>query len=110
MKITEIIVGAGRTFNHPYQQFANLRPGVTFRAAIEEGEDPEKATKDLQARAESLVEDHKNHLLDSLHKLHLMEQYESKVASLQDQIREAQDELEELRAQQQKMLPGLGGA
>jgi chromosome segregation ATPase len=112
LKIQEIVVSAGRTFNHPYEQFSNLRPGVTFKATLEEGEDADKATKNLQAKAESLVEDHKNHLLDSLRKLHQMQQYlEEHVASLEDTIRKAQSDLDHLRKQKQNLLPldGLTG-
>ena len=40
MKITEIVVSAGRTFNHPYENFSNLRPQVTLKATPDEGESP----------------------------------------------------------------------
>lgn len=105
MKITEIIVSAGRTFNHPYENFSNLRPQVTFKAALEDGEDPERAAKDLQAKAESMIEDHKNHMLSSLHKLHEMQKYEECVASLEQTIQNAQRDLDALRMKQKSLIP-----
>ncbi len=39
MVVTEIVVSAGRTFNHPYEQFSILKPSVTLKARIDEGED-----------------------------------------------------------------------
>jgi hypothetical protein len=32
MKINSITVTAGRTFNHPHEQYSNLRPEVTMTA------------------------------------------------------------------------------
>ena len=55
MQITEITVHAGRTFNHPYESYSNLRPSLTLRAILTDGEDHLAATKALQAQAEGLV-------------------------------------------------------
>jgi len=107
VKITEIIVSAGRTFNHPFESYSNLRPQVTMKATIEEGEDPEKATKEMQAKAEKLVEDHKNHILDSLHKIEEMAQFERSQANLEKQIKTAQEDLETLRSRK-TVLIGAG--
>ena len=63
MEITEITVSAGRTFNHPYETYSNLRPGVTVKATLAPGENPTKAINELQALAEKTVEDHKQALL-----------------------------------------------
>ena len=97
MKITEIIVGAGRTFNHPYEQFSNLRPQVTIKAVLDEGDDPEQIIKDLQAKAESMVEDHKNNMLQSLRELHTLSLRQREMAGLERQLREAQARLDEIR-------------
>jgi hypothetical protein len=97
MKITEIIVGAGRTFNHPYEQFSNLRPQVTIKAILDDGDDPEEVIKDLQAKAESMVEDHKNNILQSLRELHTLSLRQREMASLEKQLREAQARLDEIR-------------
>jgi flagellar biosynthesis chaperone FliJ len=107
VKVIEIIISAGRTFNHPYEHFSNLRPQLTLKASLTEGEDAEKAIKDLQAKAESLLEDHKGHMLDSLERLHEMREYERHVSSLEDRIKAAQREIEALREKKQCLLPGM---
>lgn len=97
MKVTQISVSAGRTFNHPYEQFSNLRPNVTVSAMLEEGEDFEKAVKELQAKAESLVEDHKNNMIETLHALRIMTQEEAELERLESTLKAGQERLEELR-------------
>lgn len=66
MHVTRISVSAGRTFNHPYESFSNLRQDVSLTAELDVGEDPELATQNLQAKAEALVEAHKKSLLERL--------------------------------------------
>jgi hypothetical protein len=58
--MAKITISAGRTFNHPYEQFANFRPGLQLKIVPDEdGEDAIQIIKDLQAKIEGLVEDHK---------------------------------------------------
>lgn len=104
-RVVEVTVAAGRKFNHPYEDFSNLSPHLSIRAEIGEGEDPREVIKSLQAEAESLVEDHKQHMLASLRQLHLMSQYERKVACLEASIKQAQDDLEKLREERGALLP-----
>lgn len=108
-KIVEVTVAAGRKFNHPYEDFSNLSPHLSLRAEVQEDEDPQKVIKGLQAMAESLVEDHKQHILASLRHLHLMSQYERRVARLESSITQAQEELAELRSEQEVLLPAGEG-
>jgi len=98
MQVTEIVVTAGRTFNHPYESYSNLRPQVVLKASLAEDENFAEAVKKLQAEAESLVEDHKNHLLRSLEQLERLRVNTSEAASLGRQIEKAQQWLDELRA------------
>lgn len=97
MQVTEIVVNAGRTFNHLYEDFSNLRPSVTLKATIGENDDYEKAVKELQAKAESLVEDHKQLMLKSLEELHELDIRQQEVARLETHLRDAQQRLEEIR-------------
>jgi predicted RNase H-like nuclease (RuvC/YqgF family) len=97
MNVTEIIVSAARTFNHPYEQYSNLRPGVTMKATLAEGEDVVAATKQLQQQAEGLVEDHKQALLSSIQQIENMQRAEREVASLAREISRHQSRLDELR-------------
>jgi hypothetical protein len=97
MQITEITVSAGRTFNHPYENFSNLRPSVTVRATLEAREDPHKVLSQLQALAEKSVEDHKQALLTSLEELHYLTETQREMTSLGEQITRSQARLEEIR-------------
>lgn len=107
MKITIITITAGRTFNHPYEQYSNLRPEVTMTATLNEGEDATKAAQQLQARAEQLVEDHKQGLLKSIEELHALTNQQAEMAGLQNQLTLAQSRLDEIRkAHPQLQLQG----
>ena len=97
MRVTEVTVGARRTFIHPFESFVYLRPSVTFKAELQDGEDPVTVAKDLQAKAEQLVEDHKQFMLTSLRNLHYLSEAQRRLASLEQQIKQAQSEVEALR-------------
>jgi glycerol-3-phosphate O-acyltransferase len=90
MKIIEITVSAGRTFNHPYESFSNFRPEVSFKATLDEGINVENATKELQRRAESHVEEIKTKILAKLKAESEMKQkvyqLERELACLQEEI------------------------
>jgi hypothetical protein len=103
MRITHITVTAGRTFNHPREQYSNLRPEVVLRAELAEGDDPSVATQGLQAQAEKLVEDHKQGLLRSIEELHELGEVRAEFLSLDSQLRRHQERLEEIR----KAHPGI---
>lgn len=66
MKVTTITVEAGRTFNHPYENYGNLRPALSITAQLEEGEDWEACARTLQAQAEAQIEMHKYALLQTM--------------------------------------------
>jgi hypothetical protein len=98
MKITEITVHAGRTFNHPYEQYANFKPGLSLRATItSEDEDVEQATKALQTIAERMAEGQKQQILADLHHLERQARISSSIASTERQIERLQQELATLK-------------
>jgi len=97
VNINKIVVSAGRTFNHPYESYSNLRPHVQLTATLDETDDAEKCVKDLQAKVEMMVEDHKKTLLDSLHKLEEMQRREREITKLESLIRISQQSLQNLR-------------
>jgi hypothetical protein len=66
MKITEITVFAGRTFNHPFEAYSNFKPSISLKSTLEEGDDAETVAKQLQAHAEDLMDDHKRDILERL--------------------------------------------
>lgn len=104
MTVTEITITSGRTFNHPHEQYSNLRPSVTLKASLAEGDDPDAAIKALQAKAERLVEDHKTLLLESLDRIWEQDQIDGQIADLERQLTSAQGRLESLR-NQRSLLP-----
>lgn len=97
MKINTITVTAGRTFNHPHEQYSNLRPEVTMTATLDDGEDATKAAQELQALAEQLVEDHKQGLLRSIEELYQLTTRQAEMRGLQKELKRAQDRLAEIR-------------
>lgn len=97
MQITEIVVSAGRTFNHPHEQYSNLRPNVTVKAILQDGDDWIETTKRLQAQAEQLIEDHKNHMLQSIEDLYELTERQRELVSLESSIRKAQTRLDQIR-------------
>jgi len=99
MNIVSITVSAGRTFNHPYEQYSNLRPEVSMTAELNGSDDPDGVTKLLQAKAEGLVEDHKRGLLASIEELHKLSEYQAAVRGLQDQLKRTQQQLDHIRSE-----------
>lgn len=97
MEVKEIIVSAGRTFNHPFEEYANLKPHITIKAEIVAGDDWQKETLKLQAIAEGLIEDHKQMMLKQITDLYELTEKQRELASLERGMRQAQSRLEEIR-------------
>lgn len=66
-------------------------------ATLDDGEDASVATKELQAKAEGLVEDHKNGLLKSINELYELSNMQQEMVGLQHQLKTAQMRLEDIR-------------
>lgn len=98
MQITEITVSAGRTFNHPYESYSNLRPNLTLTATLDPGEDALQAIRTLQGQAEEVVEEHKQAMFASIEQLQRMTQREHDIARLLRLIAEEQRKLDLLRS------------
>ena len=107
MKITNIVVRAGRTFNHPHESYSNLKPEVELTATLDEGDETKVAVQQLQAQAEGMVEDHKQGLLKSIEELHRLSERQCEVMGLQRQLQQAQSRIEQIRAEnpELKLLP-----
>lgn len=99
MRIEQIKVKAGRVFNHPYESFSNLRPEIELTATLEAGDDPIQATRELQAQAEQLVEDHKQNMLKSIHELETLSVRQKRMRQLSSQLKECQAEMDQIRKQ-----------
>lgn len=107
MKITQITVSAGRTFNHPYESYANFRPEVTMTATLPDGADADQAVRDLQAKAETLVEQHKRNLLQNVNDLHESAQIDSELANMEQTLKNAQERMEALKHRRQELSQPL---
>jgi hypothetical protein len=103
MIITEICVTAARTFNHPHESYSNLRPAVSMTATLAAGEDADVAVAALQARAETLVEDHKAAMLASLDAIAEMTTIDSETARLEEQLKAAHARLQALLAKRREL-------
>lgn len=96
MKVTEITTNAGRTFNHPYESYSNLRCDVAMKATLDEGEDPVEASKKLQAQCEILAENHKQEILVSIHELAERARRTQTRIALKTKLERTQAELDDL--------------
>ena len=96
MTITLITVAAERCFNHPYESYSNLRPRVEFVATLCEGDDPDKCTRELQAKAETAIEQHKALMLEQIEHLQRSSQVQSELARMEEAMRRAQERWDEL--------------
>src|ERR1700741_1874386 len=99
MKITHIVVRAGRTFNHPHESYSNLKPEVELSAELADGDDAIACTRQLQQQAEGAVEDHKQGLLKSINELYRLGQRQAEVRGLQQQLAQTQERLNQIRSE-----------
>lgn len=104
MQVNTIRVKAGRTFNHPHEQFSNLRPEVELIATLDPGEDPTRCAQQLQQMAETLVEDHKTTMLRSIEDLWNLSQDEAALKRLGDGMKRAQEEIDKIRERHPQLL------
>lgn len=104
MKITEIVVSAGRTVSHPVESYANLKPQLTLKAQLGDDEDPIQAAKQLQAQAEQLVEDHARNLSNAIRDAHDMELRTRRIQGLERELRLKQAELDHERQSLPELL------
>lgn len=66
-------------------------------ATLENGEDATEAARELQARAEQIVEDHKQGLLRSIEELFQLTERQAEMRGLQNELKRAQDRLDNIR-------------
>lgn len=106
MKITEINVSAARVIAHPIEQYSNLKPMVSLKAVLEDGEDADAAVKQLQAKAEGLVDDHANQLTKHIREMYYLNEKEKEARRLEDSIIASQERLGRIRSEIPLMLSG----
>lgn len=97
MNIKQVTVSAGRTYNHPYEQYSNFKHHVELRADLSGEEDGFAAAKDLQAKAEALAEEHKTNMLRSVEELREMTEVQREISSLEESLKRGTQRLDEIR-------------
>lgn len=97
MKVTAISVTAGRTFNHPFEQYANLRFDMHLNADLADGEDAVEAIKALTAQTEELAEGHKQALLKDIRTLEKIQRANREISDLEERMASADARLKDLR-------------
>lgn len=107
MQIDKIVVSAGRTFNHPFENYSNLKPSVTLSATLEPGDDADACIKQLQAKAEAVVEQHKALLLAEIKRLRATQQAMEEIANLEHSMRGAQARMEDLKRNYPEVFAAL---
>lgn len=106
MKVTEITVSAARVISHPVEQYSNLKPMVSLKASLDDSDDYEQSVKDLQAKAEGLVEDHAGALKKHIRDMYYLSEKEKEAKRLEDSITASQERLAGIRSEIPLMLSG----
>ncbi len=84
MKIKKVEVTASRTFNHPYERFANFRHSITLEGEIEEGIPIQQQIDGLREEAEAQAESHKRQILADLDLIRERESLASQIRRLEN--------------------------
>ena len=66
-------------------------------ATLEEGDDPQACAKTLQQQAETLVEEHKQTMLKSLHELETLKRSQQELQELGRLMKQQQSRIDDLR-------------
>lgn len=88
MQIKSISVSAARTFNHPFERYANFRFELSLNAELHDGEDPLKAVSVLQEQAEIAAETHKVRILADVEIRNEIEQLQFELRHCEENDRE----------------------
>lgn len=97
MKIQAINVKASRTLPHPSYSYANYKTELELSAQLDDGDDVHECTKQLQCKAESMVEEHAAELRQSIGEFHRVVTARQQVPQLENKISQLQDELERVK-------------
>lgn len=103
MILQEITVHAGRTFNHPYERFANFRFDLSLKATLQGGDDAGECLVNLQRLAETFADEHKARLLKECDRLHHISGLENLIRDLKMDHQPWMSETAEERAEKLKV-------
>lgn len=100
MKITRITVHAGRTFNHPYERYANFRFDLSLEADLTPEDDPGLQLVTLQRLAEGFADEHKVAILNECDRIRTLDDLRENVHRLEQPLEEWMRETPEQRAEE----------
>lgn len=104
MQVKEIGVIAGRTVSHPRESYANVKCSVQLSATLADGEDYEKAVKELQAKAERMVEEHKDALIAAIVARDDLREADREIADLSVDLSDRQERLKQARMRRDEIM------
>ena len=81
MKITHVTISAGRTFNHPYERYANFRFDITLKGEVQNEINVGPEIDELRQAAENIAEMHKRQILDECNNLQTIQNLKSQIES-----------------------------
>lgn len=94
MEITSIKVAAGRTVPHPLESYSNFRAFVQLHGDLAPGDDADACTRQLQAKAEGLVDDHVESFLKIIHERDRDRRRQQELQTLERELQIAQQRVE----------------
>jgi len=97
MKIVEITKSAARKVQHPFLPYSSIDSFIMLKAQLSDEDDVDICARELQARAEGLVQDDVNLTVNALSKLADVGKVDKIAFNLTDKIREDQKQLDKLR-------------
>lgn len=87
MTIKAIHVTAGRTFNHPFESYANFKFDLSFQAELAPGEDHLTSLAALQVQAETLADEHKEKILSDVQRRRQIERINDQLEDMRRNVR-----------------------
>ena len=89
VKLTKISVSAARTFNHPYERYANFRFEIRLEGEIEDNMPIGHQIDSARESAENIAENHKLEILDELQQQQQRELIRESIATAREHQRHA---------------------
>lgn len=108
MEIKEVTVHVGMEFEHPYEVGEGITTSVRLKADVVDGDDIDRVIKDLQAKAQLFVEDHKTFVNKNLKRDWELKENWKNIETIKKEINRCQEQWNNLLADQMSMLVETG--
>jgi len=110
VKVRRVSVQAGRVIDSPGRTKEKLTPEVVLEAELGAKDDLEESVRDLQTRAEELVEVHAKTLVARARRVRDIRETEKKIRETGAALSKDQDELDKLNKRMRKLEAGEQGS